>query len=128
MQADEEATSHIMQMTAQLAQLKQMTTAEAITRNQIISAGEEAFQAWSKGLPYDEKIHAMWVQATDPKVLDKKFKEISKQVQQKHEELQQAHGVIAKHEAEKNEEPTDPTANPTPAAPITPSPVKSKKK
>jgi len=126
MQADEEATAHIMALTAQVAQLKQMATAEAITRSQIITAGEEAFMAWAKGKPYDAKVHAQWVQATDPKALDKKFKEITKQVQQKHQELQDAHQVIQKHKEDENT--PDPNVNPTPALPPQQMPIQKRKK
>lgn len=86
MEACPEATSHIMSLTHQVAQLKQMATAEHLQRGQIITVGEAIMQAWMKGEPYSELLHAKWVDATDPEVIQKKFKQINKEFQKKEQE------------------------------------------
>lgn len=105
MNADQEATSHILDLTAQVNQLKQMATAEAIMHKQMVSVGEDILAAWHAGKPYDEKLHAQWVQATDPKALDKKFKEIAKAVEAEREQLEQAKAIIEKDKAEAKKKP-----------------------
>jgi hypothetical protein len=98
MQACEEATQLIMSLTAQVAQYKQMASAEHVTRQEIISAGEDVLQAWMKGEKHNNTLHARWHQATDPKSLEKKFKAINKEYEAKLAEVEQAKAVIAQHE------------------------------
>jgi hypothetical protein len=98
MQACEEATQLIMQLSAQVAQYKQMASAEHITRQEIISAGEDILQAWMKGEKHNNTLHARWHQATDPKAIEKKFKAINKEYEAKLAEVEQAKAVLQQHE------------------------------
>jgi hypothetical protein len=100
MQACEEATQLIMSLTAQVASLKQMTSAEQISRHQIISTGEDILQAWLKGEKHNQILHARWKEATDPKVMEKKFKQISKEYEAKLAEVEKAKAVLKQHEAD----------------------------
>ena len=81
MNACAEATQLIMSLTQQVAALKQMSTTENIQRGEITSIGENILQAWMKGEAYSEVLHARWVEATDPKTIEKKFKTINKEFQ-----------------------------------------------
>lgn len=103
MEACEEATQLIMQLTAQVAQYKQMASAEHITRQDIISTGEDILQAWMKGTKYSEVLHARWQQATDPKSLDKKFKAINKEYEAKLAEVENAKAVLKQHEKDQKD-------------------------
>lgn len=100
MEACSEATQLITSLTAQVAQLKQMSSVEHIQRNQIIEAGEDILKAWMKGQPHDELLHAKWHQATDQKLVEKKFKAIQKEYEAKMAELENAKSVIAEHKKE----------------------------
>jgi membrane-bound lytic murein transglycosylase B len=120
MQACEEATQLIMSLTAQVAQLKQMTSVEHISRQQIISTGEDILQAWIKGEKHSPVLHARWKEATDPKAIDKKFKQIAKEYEAKLAEVEKAKGVIAQHEKDQ----ADPKM-PTVKEPIGPQEVPS---
>lgn len=86
MDACEEATAHILNLTHQVARLKQMATTEQIQRGQIITVGEEAMRAWMEGNPYSEILHARWVSATDPQTIEKKFRQINKEFDNKEKE------------------------------------------
>lgn len=98
MQACEEATQLIMSLTAQVAQYKQMASAEHVARQEIISAGEDILQAWMKGEKHNNTLHARWHQATDPKTIEKKFKAINKEFEAKLAAVEQAKATIAQHE------------------------------
>ena len=98
MQACEEATQLIMNLTAQVAQLKQMASVEHIARQRIIECGEDVIQAWEKGEKHSPVLHARWQQATDPKTIDKEFKRIAKEFEAKQQEVQQARAVLEQHE------------------------------
>lgn len=86
MEACSEATAHILNLTHQVAQMKQMTTTEQIQRGQIIEAGAEMLNAWYNGQPYSKELHAKWAEASDPKTLDKKLKAIAKEFDAKEKE------------------------------------------
>jgi len=86
MNACSEATAHILNLTHQVAQMKQMTTTEQIQRGQIIEAGAEMLNAWYNGQPYSKELHAKWAEASDPKTLDKKLKAIAKEFDAKEKE------------------------------------------
>lgn len=86
MNACSEATAHILNLTHQVAQMKQMTTTEQIQRGQIIDAGAEILNAWYNGQPYSKELHAKWAEASDPKTLEKKLKAIAKEFEAKEKE------------------------------------------
>ncbi len=111
MQACEEATQLIMSLTAQVASLKQMTSAEQISRHQIISTGEDILQAWMNGEKHNQILHARWKEATDPKVMEKKFKQIAKEYEAKLIEVEKAKAVLKQHEADQAD-PKMPTVRP----------------
>lgn len=125
-----------MSLTAQVAQLKQMTSVEHISRQQIISTGEDILQAWIKGEKHSPVLHARWKEATDPKAIDKKFKQIAKEYEAKLAEVEKAKGVIAQHEKDQADpkmptvkEPIGPQEVPTDIPAIAqPAPKKGKGK
>ena len=98
MEACQEATQLIMNLTAQVAQLKQMASVENIARQRIINAGEDILQAWQKGEKHNTMLHARWQQATDPKAIEKEFKAINKEYEAKLQEVQNAKAVLQQHE------------------------------
>ena len=100
MQACQEATQLIMSLTAQVAQLKQMSSVEHIARQQVISTGEDILQAWIKGEKHSPILHARWKEATDPKTIDKKFKQIAKEYEAKLAEVENAKAVLKQHDAD----------------------------
>jgi hypothetical protein len=111
MQACEEATQLIMSLTAQVAQLKQMSSVEHIARQQIVTTGEDILQAWMKGQKFTPLLAARWKDATDPKSIDKKFKQITAEYEAKLAEVENAKAVLKQH-GDEQADPTKPTVTP----------------
>ena len=116
MEACQEATQLIMNLTAQVAQLKQMASVEHIARQRITETGEDILQAWMKGEKHNNTLHARWQQATDPKTIDKEFKRIAKEFEAKQQEVQKARQVLEQHEKDQAD-PKMPTVREAQKAP-----------
>lgn len=87
-----------MNLTAQVAQLKQMASVEHIARQRLIETGEDIIQAWEKGEKHSAVLHARWQQASDPKTIDKEFKRIAKEFEARQQEVQKARQVLEQHD------------------------------
>ena len=87
-----------MNLTAQVAQLKQMASVEHIARQRLIETGEDIIQAWEKGEKHSAVLHARWQQASDPKTIDKEFKRIAKEFEARQQEVQKARQILEQHD------------------------------
>ena len=104
MEACSEATEHILNLTHTVARLKQLASTEQIQRGKIIDIGEDMLKAWMNGEPYSEVYHARWAEATDPKSLEKKFKQINKEFDRKEQEQREQMQMTAEQKANQQKE------------------------